>query len=189
MNWNSKSLAVFFLFQFSVLNTLAQSVDVERIEVQDSVFSAILDDYLLQFRDSVGKDDFVLMGIEDKSIMCPYCRCDDYSGSGNSIKFPFNSNYRRFFVFGLGILPNRSDYVITNENEDYKFMYLIKYKEINVFLASTELELKIDSSIPDTYNVKYSKHKGFERCFSVYHYEVGSAVVRVDRTVIFGKEY
>ena len=128
MNWNSKSLAMFFLFQFSVLNTLAQFVDVERIEVQDSVFSAIMDDYLTQYRDSVGKDDFVLMGIEDKSFMCPYCKCDDYSGSGNSIKFPFNSNDRRFFVFGLRILPNRSDYVITNENEDYKFMYLIKYK-------------------------------------------------------------
>lgn len=162
-------------------------IPIKRVEFQDSILSAIIDDYLISEGLVPDSSDYIMLFIDPMS----YLFCKEFEIEGGSDEkdfvFPINKNEHEIYRIGITLTPD-STTTLPNLAQNYKSTVLNRNKGIDVLIVSQYLTFDIEMH-QDFYTCRRTKVGAGLKPLGVYEYEVGSAVFKISKELIFGKEY
>lgn len=163
-----------------------QKIHIQKIVTTDSVITSMIEDYLTLV-DSIHSSDFIMIYVDTRDY-CFRVDCTCPGPKPDSIfKIPSNTNKHAGYRFGFSIIPNSSSLII-DKDQYYKSKYLFEYKDLNIILTSRGLVFDVESE--DTVlKVRREDSGQYQEFWINYDYEVGAAVHRLERTLIYGKDF
>lgn len=185
-----KEIKLLILITFTSLTSIishGQKTPIERIIIEDTVLFTLIDDYLQTIDNNLDTSGYIIIIIDPRSYFsCQECICKNDTTT-SVFRFPINKNKYQIYRFGLSVVPEASTF-IRDSRDFFKSMYLLRYKSFNFVFVSNSLTFDA-KTVDDLIQVKYSEDGGIQRSFVNYDYELGVGIYKINRKLIFGKEY